>query len=141
MSVPKTDDRGLPANYRLTPEWEVSPRELKEKLDRGEPVVLIDVRLEPEFAFARIAGSVHIPLHELGPRADEVEAPPGAAVVAICHHGRRSLQAAEILRQAGVPGVKSLAGGIECWSLAIDHAVPRYERDGSKVWPAGSRVK
>ena len=66
-----------------------------------------------------------IPLAELPARAAEVEPPDGALVVAYCHHGIRSLNAAALLAQAGIEAV-SLAGGIDLWSLQVDAKVPRY---------------
>jgi rhodanese-related sulfurtransferase len=59
-------------------------------------------------------------------RLAEVKAPEGGDVVLYCHGGVRSLMAAGFLEQNGVPGVLSLAGGIDAWSCDIDPNVPRY---------------
>lgn len=104
---------------------QIHPTDLKAMLDAGSPVVLLDVRQPEEHAYCALPGSVLIPLGELRARASEVE-PGEALVVVYCHHGVRSLSGAALLRQAGVPNVASLAGGIDLWSLAIDPAVPRY---------------
>ena len=66
-----------------------------------------------------------MPLPELPARLDEIEAPAGTLVVAYCHHGMRSLSAAVLLQQAGIPAV-ALRGGIDAWSLEVDPRVPRY---------------
>ena len=67
-----------------------------------------------------------MPLGELSQCADELEPPPGALIVAYCHHGVRSLNAAVLLERMGYERVVSLAGGIDAWSLAVDPSVPRY---------------
>lgn len=99
--------------------------ELKRKLDAAEPVYLVDVRNDDEYAYCRLPGSLLIPLPELVGRADEVDPPAGALVVVVCHHGVRSLSGAAILRRAGHDAA-SLAGGIDAWSALVDPAVPRY---------------
>ena len=105
---------------------QIRPAELKELLDSGSPVYLLDVRNPDEYAYCHLPGSHLIPLPELPHRLDEVDPPPGAAVVVYCHHGIRSLSGAAILVQAGRPDAASLAGGIDAWSVHIDPTVPRY---------------
>jgi rhodanese-related sulfurtransferase len=108
---------------------QINVRELKKRLDAGEPTYLVDVRQPWEHETAAIpatvADHVLIPLDQLADHVDEVTPPEGALVVAYCHHGVRSLNAAHILSQAGIEAV-SLAGGIDMWSLQIDPNVPRY---------------
>jgi rhodanese-related sulfurtransferase len=105
---------------------EIGPKQLEEKLRRGEPIWLLDVRHEWEHQLARLPGEALIPLHELQARLDEVQPPPGAEIVCYCHHGVRSLSAAALLREAGFANALSLAGGIDLWSRLIDPSVPRY---------------
>ncbi|TMA23077.1 MAG: hypothetical protein E6J88_13335 [Deltaproteobacteria bacterium] len=105
---------------------EIRPEQLAEKLRRGEPVWLLDVRQEWEHQLARLPDQALIPLHELQQRLDEVQPPAGALVVTYCHHGVRSLSAAAILRQAGFGDAVSLAGGIDLWSRMIDPSVAQY---------------
>ena len=107
-------------------ELEIAPRQLAEKLGRGERVWLLDVRQEWEHQLARLADQALIPLHELPGRLDDVQPEPGALVVCYCHHGVRSLSAAALLRQAGFGDAVSLSGGIDLWSRLIDPSVPRY---------------
>lgn len=95
-------------------------------LEEHTPVFLLDVRQPWEHDTAALPGSTLIPLDQLTERVDEVAPPPGALVVAYCHHGVRSLSAAAILEQAGHAQVASLAGGIDAWSLEIDPQVRRY---------------
>ena len=124
------DANGIPAGYAFKPELEVTPREARARLAGGGPaLLLVDCRTGPEWDLVRIDGSVHIPLDEFERRADEVAcAAAGREVAVICHHGVRSLKGALLLRASGVPGAKSVAGGIDLWSVAADAAVPRYER-------------
>lgn len=105
---------------------EISAEELKAKLAAGEKVYLLDVRMEWEHQLARIGDGPLIPLQEILQRRDEIAPPEGAELVCYCHHGTRSRQAASFLRQTGLPDARSLAGGIDRWSLAIDPAVARY---------------
>jgi adenylyltransferase/sulfurtransferase len=105
---------------------EITARELADRIAAGELVYLIDVRRPWEHERAALAGSLLVPLDELDERADEIAPPPGALVVAYCHHGIRSLSASALLEQMGLPGVRSLRGGIDAWSREIDPGVPRY---------------
>jgi rhodanese-related sulfurtransferase len=105
---------------------EILPAQLAGKLNAGEAVYLVDVRQPWENDIAALANSVLIPLNELPRRAPELKPPPGALIVTYCHHGVRSLTAAEFLESLGIQNVHSLAGGIDAWSREIDRAVPRY---------------
>ncbi len=105
--------------------FEITPREVKQRLDRGEKLRLVDVREPGEFQVARIEGSELIPMRTIPQRLDsflQEEAP----VVFLCHHGMRSLQVVSWLREQGVEGGSSMQGGIDRWSLEIDPSVPRY---------------
>ena len=102
---------------------QIQPSDLKRMLDAGQPVVLLDVRQPEEYAYCALPGSVLIPLGELAARVEEV--PVDAPVVVYCHHGVRSLSGAAILLRAGIEA-RSLAGGIDRWSLTVDSSMPRY---------------
>lgn len=122
---------GLPTDYPLKPDWEITPRELAAQLSRGlsAGTILLDCRRDEEFAFNRLPGAVQIEMNQTERRADELESEQGTRdhpVIVYCHHGRRSLQVTATLRALGFSNVKSLAGGIDAWSLGIDSAVPRY---------------
>jgi len=103
---------------------EIGVRELKEWLDAGQDVQLLDVRTPMEHRIASIPGAVLIPMQELPGRKGELD--DGRPLVAFCHHGPRSQNATMWLRAQGFPRVLSLAGGIDAWSRQIDPAVPRY---------------
>jgi rhodanese-related sulfurtransferase len=109
----------------IVTEAEIAPAELKRQLDAGEPVRLVDVREPFENQAARIANSELIPMRSV-PQALASLLTETRPVVLYCHHGIRSLQVVEWLRGQGVRDCRSLAGGIDRWSLEIDPAVPRY---------------
>ncbi|MBS0188188.1 MAG: rhodanese-like domain-containing protein [Planctomycetes bacterium] len=133
----------LPHGNAFKPDWEVTPTQAQKWLDSGENIMIVDVRVQPEWDFAHVKGSVLVPLDQLETRAPEIEGMleenPGCKVLTLCHHGVRSLKAAAFLRDLGIPDVKSIAGGIELWSRTADTNLPRYERQGMSVWPAGSK--
>jgi rhodanese-related sulfurtransferase len=89
-----------------------------------EKPLLLDVREPWEWQAARIEGSQHIPMRELPARVAELER--GREVVAICHHGGRSMQVAMFLEKNGFSKVHNLQGGVDAWSRTVDPAVPTY---------------
>jgi sulfur-carrier protein adenylyltransferase/sulfurtransferase len=103
---------------------ELSVHELKQLMDAGEPLLLIDVREPFEYELARIDGARLIPLQQLPRHVDELRA--ARRVVVHCHSGVRSGRAVDYLRQHGIEAAVNLAGGIDAWSVEIDPAVPRY---------------
>ena len=106
--------------------YQISAEDLKARMDKGEPLVLIDVRQPWEHDAAHLAESVLIPLGELPQRSQEVPQSETALVVVYCHHGVRSLSGAALLEAAGFENVASLAGGIDRWSTHINPGIPRY---------------
>jgi rhodanese-related sulfurtransferase len=110
--------------FRSDPSLNISPEEVKAKLDRGEKFVLLDVREAWEVAINRLEGAVTMPMAELGQRHTELD--PGAEIVVYCHMGVRSLKATRFLKEQQFKNVKNLAGGIDAWSLQVDPKVPRY---------------
>jgi rhodanese-related sulfurtransferase len=105
-------------------ELEITPAELKARLNSGEKLVLVDVREPWEHEICRIEGARLVPLGALAANVNTL--PDVDEVICYCHHGMRSLDAAAWLRFQGFEKAKSLAGGIERWSLEVDPNVPRY---------------
>jgi molybdopterin/thiamine biosynthesis adenylyltransferase/rhodanese-related sulfurtransferase/molybdopterin converting factor small subunit len=103
---------------------EMTARELKERLDRGEPLVVVDVREPQEYQINRIPGSVLIPLGELPQRYGELD--EQAAIVCQCKSGMRSAKATAFLRSIGFKNVRNLAGGILGWIDQVDPTQPKY---------------
>ena len=107
--------------------FEVTPAAVKQRLDAGEPLLLIDVRTPEEHAITRIEGAELIPMDTVPRQLDRLEemADTGTLVV-FCHHGMRSANVVNWLRGQGVSSAQSMAGGIDRWSTEVDPAVPRY---------------
>lgn len=104
---------------------EISATELKQKMDAGEDVQLVDVRNPDEYAFAKIPGAKLIPLGEVISRMKELD--PDRELILQCKMGGRSAKALEMLRAAGYAGpMKNLRGGITAWSNEVDPKVPKY---------------
>ena len=103
---------------------QIEPREVKQRLDRRDKFLFVDVREPWEFQATRIEGATLIPLGQIPGSLNEFE--KAGDVVLFCHHGMRSLDAAAWLRAQGVEGARSMNGGIERWSIEIDPEVPRY---------------
>jgi rhodanese-related sulfurtransferase len=105
---------------------EITAQELSVLLAQqaSSPVMLLDVREPWEWDLAKIPGSVHIPMHLIPLRHNEL--PDDSLIVVICHHGVRSLQVAHYLRDIGFEQMVSLSGGIDSWSANIANAIPRY---------------
>ncbi|MBI4548669.1 MAG: MBL fold metallo-hydrolase [Ignavibacteriae bacterium] len=102
---------------------QITPEQLKEKLDRGETVFILDVREPFEYQTANIGGKL-IPVGEIPKRYTELDA--NKEIIVHCHHGSRSQKAVEFLYEKGFKNVKNLVGGIDAWSMKIDPKVPRY---------------
>jgi len=106
---------------------EVSPEEVKRRVDRGEKLHLIDVREPHEYAQARIEGSDLIPMRSVPGELQSLEARADEGpLIVYCHHGVRSLHVVNWLREQGVEACQSMAGGIDAWSVTVDPKVPRY---------------
>ena len=102
----------------------ITPKELKSRLDKGEKLVLLDVREQWEYDLAKLSGSMLIPLGTLPQALARLNR--NSEIIAICHHGMRSADATNFLLQQGFANVKNLVGGIDAWSAQVDGTVPRY---------------
>ena len=105
------------------PVLEMSPLELRQKLDSGEHLYLFDAREQQERDAAHIEGSRLLD-QETVAFIDTL--PKDEMLVFHCHHGPRSESAADYFRRQGYTNVHNLTGGIDAWSLQVDPAVPRY---------------
>ncbi len=103
---------------------EITPRELADRIARGDAPRIIDVREPHEWAIARIPGAELIPLGTLDAAQSRLD--PAAEIVVHCHSGVRSLWAAQQLREAGFRRVLNLTGGITRWSDEVDPTVVKY---------------
>jgi rhodanese-related sulfurtransferase len=104
---------------------EISAVELKERLDKGEDIQIIDVREPNEYDVAKIPDSKLIPLGQVVARMDEID--QSRETVVHCKGGGRSARAIEALQRAGYSGsLSNLRGGITAWSNDVDPSVPKY---------------
>ena len=103
---------------------ELTSVELKQRLDRGEKLTIVDVREPNELQINRIPGSVHIPLGDIPKRYNELD--PDAELVMQCKSGVRSAKAADFLRSVGFKRVLNLKGGILDWIDKVDPSQPKY---------------
>jgi len=102
----------------------IEPLELKQRIDRGEKMEIIDVRETFEHEVARIEGARLLPLSRFPEWAGTLD--PDAEIVFMCHHGIRSAQVCAYLARDGFMHLYNLAGGIDRWSSEVDPNVPRY---------------
>lgn len=111
---------------------EVTPADLKARLDAGERLTLLDVREPVERDLASIpvpasAEVLDVPMGEVSLHLDDLtKAAASGPVVVYCHHGQRSMVVATWLQGRGLSGLENLAGGIDAWSIRVDRSVPRY---------------
>jgi len=111
---------------------ELTPAELKARLDQRDPIVLLDVRQDWETRLCKLDNAVHIPIEEIEHRTDELD--PTAEIVVYCHQGVRSAAVAEYLRSLGFANARNLAGGLDAWARSVDPSMKRYY----PLWPAWS---
>ena len=102
---------------------EITPRELKARLDRGDDLFLLDVREPQEYRICHLNGRL-IPLGEIPQRVGELDR--SREMVVYCRSGKRSADAVEFLQRAGFQKIWNLKGGILAWSDEVDPSVPKY---------------
>ena len=105
---------------------EITPQDVATMRADGRQSAFIDCRKPEEHETARIEGSTLIPLADLDLHLPSLREHEDDLMVVYCHTGRRSLTMTTVLRDKGFSNVKSMAGGIERWSLEIDSSIPRY---------------
>jgi adenylyltransferase/sulfurtransferase len=105
-------------------EGDITPKEVKERLDRGDKFQFIDVREPHEYQICNIPGTILIPLGDLPKRLNELD--PNLELVAHCKSGVRSGKAIDLLKQSGFKKLRNMKGGILAWSDQVDPSVPKY---------------
>jgi sulfur-carrier protein adenylyltransferase/sulfurtransferase len=109
---------------QLGEELEVSPKALKQLVDDGKDVVVLDVREPFEYEIAHLGNAKLIPLGELAARVNELDT--ARPIVVYCHTGQRSAQAVRFLNGLGFKKVKNLKGGIRAWGTEVDPTIQMY---------------
>ena len=105
--------------------FEISAPEVHRRLEAGDVLTLIDVREPEEHQICRIDGATLIPMRQIPQQFERLEV-AAAPLIIFCHHGVRSLNVVEWLREQGLTDCLSIAGGIDAWSREVDPRVPRY---------------
>jgi len=104
---------------------EITPSELKKRLDNGDDIQIVDVREDNEVAISRLPNSIHIPMAQVLSRMNEID--PNRETVVHCKMGGRSARVIDALQRSGFAGkLMNLKGGIIGWSNEVDPTVPKY---------------
>ena len=110
-------------SQKMEKEIEITPRETAELLKEGK-IKLVDVRTREEYEIASVPGSI---LADQAMAQEIIQSwPKDTAIVTMCHHGMRSLDAAAYLRGHGFENTRSMTGGIDAWAVQIDSSIQRY---------------
>jgi adenylyltransferase/sulfurtransferase len=104
----------------------ITPRELKEKFDRGEDFALIDVREPHEWEIVNIPGAVLIPKDRILSGEALAELPQDKQIVLHCKSGGRSAEALAALHKAGFSDAVHVGGGVLGWAKDVDTSLPTY---------------
>ena len=102
----------------------LSVHAIKQRLDAGEPLILLDIREPYELILSRLDHQLHIPMSQMSERWREI--PRDRPIVVFCHHGVRSVNLLNQLQAAGFTNLINMEGGIDAWAKEIDPAVPLY---------------
>ncbi|MFQ3611238.1 MAG: molybdopterin-synthase adenylyltransferase MoeB [Fimbriimonadales bacterium] len=102
----------------------ISPQELRARLDRGEPIVVLDVREPFELEISRLPEAIHIPMNQVAERVHELS--DAHEIVVMCRSGGRSAQITRLLQSMGFQRVKNLTGGINAYAQEVDPNLPVY---------------
>ena len=103
---------------------DITPIELKQRLDDGEAIDVIDVRESWELAIMSLPFARQIRMVEVFVRLDEI--PRDRPVVIMCRTGSRSIRTVEMLRTRGYDNVLNLEGGILAWARELDPTMPQF---------------
>lgn len=121
--IPKDTDGEMPREDDAAPE--ITVRELKDRLDRGDRPFILDVRKAYEYDIANLGGRL-IPLDELERRLDEIADHKDDDIVVHCRSGARSARAVNLMREKGFSKAVNLKGGVLAWSDEVDSSMPKY---------------
>lgn len=110
--------------YNSHPEWNIAPVELKDAMESGKKIRVLDVRQPQEYAINRIPNSELIPLSNLEYNLHALDR--NEEIVVLCKSGIRSAQAVKFLHEAGFQNVKNLEGGIVAWANQVDPQMVTY---------------
>ena len=113
-----------PVELPLPQVKEMPVEELKAKLDRGETLLIIDVREEWEYNVVHLPQATLMPMNTIPDHIGELD--KNAEIVLHCHHGARSWNVAAYMLQHGFTNVQNLTGGIDAWARRVDRTMKTY---------------
>ena len=111
---------------RMDKDLEIAPQDVRQRLDDGDPLVLLDCRTQDEWNICHLEGAMLIPLQEISLRIHELEMHRATPIIVYCHKGARSMVIARLLRHSGYTDVLSMSGGIDRWTHEVDPTLPTY---------------
>ncbi len=109
-----------------TTKVEITPLELKKRLDQGERLIVLDIREPHELKISVLPDILHIPMGELTDRIEELEPKKAEEIVVVCRAGNRSSVIAEFLTESGFERVYNLTGGMNLWAETVDTSFQKY---------------
>jgi rhodanese-related sulfurtransferase len=111
-----------------TPLVQISVQELAQKMAAADGLQLVDVREVSELERAQIAGFVNLPLSEYEAWQTDIHSrlDRETETLVLCHHGMRSAQMCQWLMSQGFTNVKNISGGIDAYSIYVDHSIAQY---------------
>lgn len=104
---------------------DMTPVELKQLIDEGVSVVILDIREPQELEICRLPNTLHIPMSSLAERVGELESYKESEIVVYCRSGGRSANCCAFMREKGYRAI-NLTGGILAWSDQVDPTVAKY---------------
>jgi adenylyltransferase/sulfurtransferase len=105
---------------------QIRPAALKQRLDSGERLPILDVREPDELKICSLGNTINIPMSQLADRVAELEKYKASNLIVMCRSGGRSLRCADFLLTQGFEHVINLDGGILAWSDEVDPSIPKY---------------
>ena len=102
----------------------IDPTALKERLDKGDSLFLLDIRETWEYELCQLENSINIPMSVIAEKVSVLDEKKETLV--ICHHGMRSMQVGQYLENMGFNDVINLDGGLDAWAKTVDPEMPQY---------------
>lgn len=102
----------------------IEPLELKKRIEKGDALVLLDVREEDEIEVCALPNITHIPTGEIVARIHELN--PEDEIICICHVGQRAYYVAQYLQESGFKNVSLLQGGMVSYAQQADPSLSIY---------------
>ena len=103
---------------------QLTVQQVSERLKAPNPPKLLDTRSQAEYEIVHLANSILATDEVVNEALQNWD--NNAEIICVCHHGIRSLNAAQFLRKQGFTNVRSMSGGLDAWSQQIDPQLPRY---------------